>query len=63
MGTSRKYLHWCLNGCGKRVIYNAYGKDKGFRCLECGRKYNSKFELDPDKDKYKKKVRLKDGNV
>lgn len=40
-----KYGRWCVNGCGKKVMYT--GIDLSgfkFRCTKCGKKYKEKEE-------------------
>jgi len=32
---SKKYLHWCPNGCGKKVFYIHSFRQRGYHCTEC----------------------------
>ena len=44
-----KYLHWCPNACGKRVIYRGTGPnsidERVYICSKCGGKFTKK-EID-----------------
>lgn len=40
-----RWQHWCLNGCGKKVIYRGYGNYKNqnllkpYVCEVCGKQF------------------------
>lgn len=51
-----KYLRWCPNGCGKKVVYIINGckkKDSIYECLICNHKFIKKelYELNTFKGK------------
>jgi len=49
---TRRYTHWCPNGCGKKVVYTGMHPTKGgcvdvaYYCKKCGMRFDNKHDLE-----------------